>query len=48
MTEHAVAIAHPEMPAKERYRLELVMCVYWTCLQLESYVDRTLRRLRSC
>jgi len=24
------------LPPKERYRLNLVMCVYWTCLQLES------------
>lgn len=24
------------LTAKERYRLNLVMCVYWTCLQLES------------
>lgn len=26
------------LTAKERYRLNLVMCVYWTCLQLESLV----------
>lgn len=25
-----------EHTAKDRYRLNLVMCVYWTCLQLES------------
>lgn len=24
------------LPPQERYRLNLVMCVYWTCLQLES------------
>ncbi|KAF1351537.1 hypothetical protein EJ07DRAFT_168937 [Lizonia empirigonia] len=24
------------LPPKERHRLNLVMCVYWTCLQLES------------
>ena len=24
------------LPPKERYRLNMVMCVYWTCLQLES------------
>jgi hypothetical protein len=25
-------------PGKETYRLNLVKCVYWTCLQLETYV----------
>ncbi|KAF2195515.1 hypothetical protein K469DRAFT_681823 [Zopfia rhizophila CBS 207.26] len=26
----------PKFPPKEEYRLNLVKCVYWTCLQLES------------
>ena len=27
----------PQFTEKENYRLNLVKCVYWTCLQLETY-----------